>query len=304
MARTRYIKPGFFKNEDLAAHGPWHRLLFAGLWTIADRAGRLEDRPKRIKPDVFPYDDEITGDRVDRMLSDLASGPDPFIVRYTVAGVRYLQCIKWLKHQSPHRNEAESILPSHRKAENTEQPSEFGIKDEAAPAKVVPDSIPNGEWGMGNGELRTGDGESAKDTAKGAVSARAERQKYGRPLVGSPLEHRSHGWCNQRGLCLPASLYAELLGRLGGPAREKDLIAWLGATIDELTTVPGETVWVFWRSRFEAWQGSTAPTTKGARTMAAGRRIQALLDSGAELDPLGTKADARERAALAAKAGV
>lgn len=143
-----------------------------------------------------------------------------------------------------------------------------------------------------------------RDTAKGAVSVRAERQKYGRPLVGSPLEHRSHGWCNQRGLCLPASLYAELLGRLGGPAREKDLIAWLGATIDELTTVPGETVWVFWRSRFEAWQGSTAPTTKGARTMAAGRRIQALLDSGAELDPFGTKADARERAALAAKAGV
>lgn len=100
----------------------------------------------------------------------------------------------------------------------------------------------------------------SEDTAKGAVSVCAERQKSGRPLVGSPLEHRSHGWCNQRGLCLPASLYAELLGRLGGPEREKDLIAWLGATIDALdATVPGETVWVFWRSRFEVWQGSTAP---------------------------------------------
>lgn len=143
---------------------------------------------------------------------------------------------------------------------------------------------------------------------------RAERQKYGRPLVGSPLEHRSHGWCNQRGLCLPASLYAELLGRLGGPERERDLIAWLGATIDALdATVPGETVWVFWRSRFEAWQGSTAPTTKGARTMAAGARLQTALDAGAELDPFGTKRIAREKqariaseeqAALTAKAAV
>lgn len=41
--------------------------------------------------------------------------------------------------------------------------------------------------------------------------------------------------------------------------------------------------------------------TKGARTIAAGKRVQAALDAGAELDPFGTKEIARQRA-LAEKA--
>ena len=56
MARSRNIKPGFFLNDDLAECEPLARLLFAGLWCIADREGRLEDRPKRIKIEVLPYD--------------------------------------------------------------------------------------------------------------------------------------------------------------------------------------------------------------------------------------------------------
>ena len=44
--RARNIKPGFFKNDALAELDFAGRLLFIGLWGIADRAGRLEDRPK------------------------------------------------------------------------------------------------------------------------------------------------------------------------------------------------------------------------------------------------------------------
>jgi len=56
MPRIRYLKPDFFKDEDLAEHPYWIRLLFAGLWGIADKDGRLEDRIKRIKAEIFPYD--------------------------------------------------------------------------------------------------------------------------------------------------------------------------------------------------------------------------------------------------------
>jgi len=49
MARTRSIKPSFFKNEFLAECEPMARLLFVGLWTLADRDGRLELRPRRIE---------------------------------------------------------------------------------------------------------------------------------------------------------------------------------------------------------------------------------------------------------------
>ena len=49
MPRARNVKPGFFKNELLAECEPLARILFEGLWCEADREGRLEDRPRRLK---------------------------------------------------------------------------------------------------------------------------------------------------------------------------------------------------------------------------------------------------------------
>lgn len=105
MARSRNIKPGFFRNEILAELPQGTRLLFAGLWTIADKAGRLEDRPKRIKADVLPYDD----DDVDAMLEALAK--KSFIARYKHGAARYIQILNFDKHQNPHKNEGESEIP-------------------------------------------------------------------------------------------------------------------------------------------------------------------------------------------------
>ena len=107
MARTRYIKPGFFKNEQLCSLEPLTRLLFAGLWTIADRDGRLEDRPLRIKVECLPYDDAD----VDDLLSRLSNGYDPFILRYEIEGRRYIQIVKWPENQSPHHTEKDSVIP-------------------------------------------------------------------------------------------------------------------------------------------------------------------------------------------------
>lgn len=90
-----------------------HRLLFQGLWLIADRCGRIEDRPKRIHADIFPFDGDLD---VDAMLTDLAqadSGDDqPFIVRYTVNGQRLIEVCKFGKHQRPAASEPDSVLPS------------------------------------------------------------------------------------------------------------------------------------------------------------------------------------------------
>ena len=52
MARARSLKPGFFRNADLVELPMEARLMFAGLWVLADREGRLEDRPKQIKIDI------------------------------------------------------------------------------------------------------------------------------------------------------------------------------------------------------------------------------------------------------------
>lgn len=108
MARARNIKPGFFTNEDLCELPPLTRLLFIGLWTEADREGRLEDRPSRLKMRVFPMD---TFD-VDEALSRLAE--KNFITRYEVGGQRLIQISAWHKHQRPHAQEAKSVLPEQK----------------------------------------------------------------------------------------------------------------------------------------------------------------------------------------------
>ena len=104
--RARNIKPGFYKNEELADCSLPARLLFPGLWMMADREGRLEDRPKRIKVEIFPYDDFD----VDALLCELAEAG--MIVRYQVNGEKYIWIPNFLKHQNPHKREKDSDIPA------------------------------------------------------------------------------------------------------------------------------------------------------------------------------------------------
>ena len=106
MARTRNLKPEFFLNQDLGELSPYTRLLFAGLWCMADREGRLEDRPKRIKVGALPYDDVD----IDALLQELHN--TGMIQRYEVDGKRYIQITNFAKHQTPHAKESPSAIPA------------------------------------------------------------------------------------------------------------------------------------------------------------------------------------------------
>lgn len=99
------MKPGFFKNEELSELSAMHRLLFAGLWLMADKSGRLEDRPRRIKGELFPYENAD----VEPMLADLAAGG--FLFRYVVKEIPIIQIVNFAKHQRPHKSEPVSQLP-------------------------------------------------------------------------------------------------------------------------------------------------------------------------------------------------
>jgi hypothetical protein len=107
LPRIRTIKPEAFDDEDLCALSPLHRWCYAGLWCQADKAGRLEDRPKRLKARVLPFDDVD----MDSVLAELTRAG--FIIRYLVAGKAYI-AIKpssWQKHQFIRSNESESGIP-------------------------------------------------------------------------------------------------------------------------------------------------------------------------------------------------
>jgi len=116
MARTRQIKPEFFLDDELAScTRAWGRLLFIGLWTLADREGRLEDRPAKIKAQLFPYDDEISYQKVDALLNELSSQIDiekKYIIRYQINGRKYIQIRSFTKHQRCHIKESPSTIPA------------------------------------------------------------------------------------------------------------------------------------------------------------------------------------------------
>lgn len=154
MARARNIKPGFFKNEILGVADPLFSLLFEGLWVLADRAGRLEDRPLRIKGEVFPYRDGLN---VDAMLNWLES--NGFIRRYTAQSKKCILVLEFVKHQNPHKNEAESELPA--PSDECTKPEEIRTTteiigstraDSLSSDSLIPDtpilnSVPNGTGG-------------------------------------------------------------------------------------------------------------------------------------------------------------
>ena len=137
MSRSRNIKPALFRNEVLGVADPLLTILFESLWCIADRDGRLEDRPMRIKADTFPYR-EIRD--MDGMLQTLAGMG--FIVRFKVGELALIQIVNFSKHQNPHKNEKPSELPT--LAERTDKigtkPDKIGTTW-ADSFNLIPDSL-------------------------------------------------------------------------------------------------------------------------------------------------------------------
>lgn len=149
MSRARNIKPGFYKNEDLAECSVWARFIFPGLWMLADREGRLEDRSKRIKAELLPFDTQD----IEPLLSELAERK--FIDRYEVGGIKYIQVVAFKAHQAPHYSEKSSVIPACKTQESIkhQEPQTPGALQEDSgnvvpiktgsqpPDSLIPDSL-------------------------------------------------------------------------------------------------------------------------------------------------------------------
>lgn len=99
MARARNIKPSFFDNDLLAENEPLGRLLFIGLWTLADHNGNLEWRDKRIKKQVLAYDN------CDIRKLAINLDKSGFIRFYSDGDKIFVNIVNFEKHQNPHKNE-------------------------------------------------------------------------------------------------------------------------------------------------------------------------------------------------------
>lgn len=279
MARARLLKIGFFENEHLAQLPDKARLLFAGLLLLADRAGRLEDRPRRIRAQVFPYE---TVD-VETHLGELADAG--FIVRYVVSDTAYIWIPKFLVHQHPHQREAPSTIPAFSqdlgsaRAEHGPSTGSALTEHKASPAVPVsdPDPVPETVAVIGPGEER------APDVAP-SVPAQRDTQRSTNPhtkatnLVngGDLRRHGQHAWCSlprRDGLCVPTGLHSEFLGLTG--RTDAQLKAFYRERLDALGATPVGDGLRHWRREVDAW---VTQGTQGTDLSAAVRQTREQLE--------------------------
>jgi len=243
MSRIRYIKPGFFTDDDLGDCQPLARILFAGLWTIADREGRLEDRPKRIKAECLPYDECDANALLDELA---AHGTPPLIVRYHVDGLAYIAIPGWQRHQKPHSRELPSAIPS---------PAEHDLGRAQASPRQCPSTTPAVPSPASRARV-TGTENGERRTENGVKS-----------VVESPSDSTSDEVCS--GEALPAkrangdgfaafwTAYPNKQGRLAAERRWKSLSRADRAAATEVAVAMAYCVECGYRERDKCPHGST-----------------------------------------------
>lgn len=144
MARSRNIKPAFFTDDKLGDLEPIVRLVFIGMWTIADFRGCIEYRPKMMKVQLIPYDNhDITN--IVNILEQAR-----LIRMYSGGEKNYIKIVNFERHQNPHKNEREagSSIPDYDEStiENNELSKDGTKPDKIGTARadsllLIPDSF-------------------------------------------------------------------------------------------------------------------------------------------------------------------
>lgn len=158
--RARNVKPGLLHNEILGSADPLYTVVFVGLWMLADREGRLEDRPLRIHAQINPYRPcASTVQALDWLVQE------NFVLRYQFEGQSYLQVVNFSLHQQPHVREAPSKLPPPENASGIKHgvpstraaPGKHSASTGAArliPSSLIPDSNIKNAGARANGAPR------------------------------------------------------------------------------------------------------------------------------------------------------
>jgi len=268
MARIRSIKHEFFYSEQVTSVSMTARLFFIGLWTVADRDGRLQWSPRKLKAQIFPYDDV----QIHALAEELTAAS--LLHVYEIAGTAYGWIPGFAKHQRPHPKEPESTVPA---CPADHDPREIPWKRTVEPCKetagnFLPGSIPSsptsyglmGSGSMESGSMGSGEGERKSPPARPPALLMSpmqfERLKERHAFVGSRLR-------------IPNGLHADFRKDLGGSDPDSRLQAWY-LTLNDGLEESGEPIpelfsWI--RPRFaEFAQGAATEAVKAAFMKAVG----------------------------------
>ena len=188
MARIRTIKPEFWVDEKVAQLTLGARLLFIGLWSFADDQGYVEDKPRRIRMQIFP-DDQFD---VAPWLDELAALG--LIVRYDSSSGPVLHIRNWDRHQRVDKPSAPRIDPDSLTLSASPREGSRVIHDDSSNSRE--DSCASlATEGKGSGPGREGKGrEWTVPPSAGADAPRRELAKLdesptAQTLVGEWVDH-------------------------------------------------------------------------------------------------------------------
>lgn len=108
MARKRMIDPNIWQSEDFGKLSTLAKLVFIGLFSLADDEGRGRCNPIYLKSTLFPYEEGIRSADVDKTLSEISSNMS--VVFYSCDGSSYYSLYNWNTWQKIDRP-SESKIP-------------------------------------------------------------------------------------------------------------------------------------------------------------------------------------------------
>jgi len=97
MPRIRQVKPQFWLDENLAGLPRDCRLLYIGLWNLADDYGVFEWRPARIQVQLFPWDADLKNGEILEWLNLLCGTSD--LIYFEADGKPYGFIRSFCEHQ-------------------------------------------------------------------------------------------------------------------------------------------------------------------------------------------------------------
>lgn len=151
MARIRSIKPDFWQDEKLAPLVVIDRLVFLGLISQADDAGRLVDNVRLIDGLLFPQTDDSSRESLDT-LARLKR-----ILRYSgPSGQRLIQIVRWKDHQKVDNPGSRLLPPPPAQLLAAALDSEFagGSREDIASVSLL--EVGSGKKDVGNGKREAG----------------------------------------------------------------------------------------------------------------------------------------------------
>ena len=141
--RIRSIKPEFWSSESVGRLSRDARLLFIGLWSLADDSGRLRGALTYIAGSLLAYDGDAVG-KVGGWVEELER--EKMVRRYKCGdGNTYLDIPNWLKHQKIERPSASKLpaftegspKPQRKLTEGSPQEQGIGNRDQGRGSGII-----------------------------------------------------------------------------------------------------------------------------------------------------------------------